>query len=304
MRGNSQFRNSLLCIIALTAAVALLVLLAAVPAWAQNAVPPTARQAAAMPEFAAKLHPATRPAMNKPRAAIRAPGTLGRRQSSSCRNRYSPDCGGGWTYDNGPVNGTTDAWTINFGFIVSDTFVPDNQYGVPVNWFDLYVWEIDGDRVTSVQWSITSEPNGGTVYGSGTVSGGNLTDTFISTNQYSYDIDKISAAGLNVSVIPGSTYWVNLVNATTEMGEPVYWDENSGVGCQSQGCPSQASENETGTIPSEAFDIGYGSPPPPPCFEPSGNLHILHSFTNHETQGSPPAGVVWAENLYGTTGYG
>ena len=25
-------------------------------------------------------------------------------------------------YDNGPINGNTDAWTINFGFIVSDTF--------------------------------------------------------------------------------------------------------------------------------------------------------------------------------------
>ena len=26
-------------------------------------------------------------------------------------------------YDNGPINGTTDAWTINFGYVVSDTFV-------------------------------------------------------------------------------------------------------------------------------------------------------------------------------------
>ncbi len=25
-------------------------------------------------------------------------------------------------YSNGPINGNTDAWTINFGFIVSDTF--------------------------------------------------------------------------------------------------------------------------------------------------------------------------------------
>ncbi len=25
--------------------------------------------------------------------------------------------------DNGPINGTTDAWTINFGFTVSDTFI-------------------------------------------------------------------------------------------------------------------------------------------------------------------------------------
>ena len=65
--------------------------------------------------------------------------------------------------------------------------------------FDIYVWEFPGDSLTSLQWSITSGPNGGTVYGSGTISGSNLTDTFISTNQYGYDIDKISATGLNVT---------------------------------------------------------------------------------------------------------
>ena len=35
----------------------------------------------------------------------------------------------------------------------------------------------------------------------------------------------------------------------------MYWDENSGVGCQSPGCPSQAQENTLGTIPSEAFSL-------------------------------------------------
>ena len=29
----------------------------------------------------------------------------------------------GTLYDNGPPNGTVDAWTINFGFSVSDSFV-------------------------------------------------------------------------------------------------------------------------------------------------------------------------------------
>ena len=30
-------------------------------------------------------------------------------------------------YSNGPINGNTDAWTINFGFIVSDTFNVTNN---------------------------------------------------------------------------------------------------------------------------------------------------------------------------------
>ena len=25
-------------------------------------------------------------------------------------------------YDDGPINGTVDAWTINFGFVIGDTF--------------------------------------------------------------------------------------------------------------------------------------------------------------------------------------
>ena len=281
MRGNSQFCNSILCIITLAAAVALLVLLVLpIPAWAQNPVPPTARAAAALPEFAAKLHPATRPAQNKPRAAARASARQGSPQQGEV------------LYENGPVNGTTDAWAINFGYIVSDTFVPN---GSPVGGFDLYVWEISGDTVTSLQWSITSAPNGGTVYGSGTVSGSSLTDKFISTNQYGYDIDKISATGLNVYLTSGSTYWVNLFNASVPSGDPVYWDENSGKGCQSQGCPSQAYESSVGTIPSEAFDVTGGN-----CFQLSGNLQILHSFTQEEagSYGSPEPVTA---NVYGTT---
>ncbi len=31
-------------------------------------------------------------------------------------------------YDNGPINGTTDAWTINFGYVVSDTFTVSFGY--------------------------------------------------------------------------------------------------------------------------------------------------------------------------------
>ena len=97
-----------------------------------------------------------------------------------------------WNYDNGPINGTTDAWTINFGYIVSDSYVAG---GSNVTNFSFGVWEFPGDTMSSVDWSITRGENSGTVFGSGTASGANLTDTFISTNQFGYDIDKISVTG-------------------------------------------------------------------------------------------------------------
>jgi hypothetical protein len=154
-------------------------------------------------------------------------------------------------YDNGPINGTVDAWIINFGYVVSDTF--ECCFLSPVTGFSFGVWEFPGDTVYAVDWSVTSEENGGTVYGHGTASpgggaGGVLMDQFISSNQYGYNIDVITVSHLDVSNNDG-TYWLNLQNASVASGDPVYWDENGG--------PSSASNSAVGTIPSEAFTI-YG----------------------------------------------
>src|SRR5271169_4602086 len=101
-----------------------------------------------------------------------------------------------WAYDNGPINGTTDAWTINFGYVVSDSYKSDGSY---ITGLLFGVWEFPGDTMTSVDWSITSGENSGTVYGSATASGNSLTDKFISTNQYGYNIDLIAVNGLSVA---------------------------------------------------------------------------------------------------------
>jgi PEP-CTERM motif len=161
-------------------------------------------------------------------------------------------------YDNGPINGTTDAWTINFGYVVSDTFTLGAAATVTSVSFG--VWEFPGDTMSTVDWTITATENG---TGVGLTS--NVTDKFISTNQYGYNIDLIT---FNAGVpLAAGTYWLNLYNATVPSGDPVYWDENSGAGCKSGGCPSQASESAVGTIPSEAFTIGTsgstGSTPEP-----------------------------------------
>ncbi len=179
-------------------------------------------------------------------------------------------------YDNGPINGTTDAWTINFGYVISDTFTLLNNS--TVGGFDFGVWEFPGDVLTSVDWSITSMENGGTLLASGTASGKNLTDQFLSVNQYGYDIDEIHVTGLNVG-LSAKTYWLNLGNAVVPSGDPVFWDENSGIGCggdngKGGGCPSQPSGNFEGTIPSESFTVtgpSGGSTPEPGSFSLFGS---------------------------------
>ncbi len=164
-------------------------------------------------------------------------------------------------YNNGPAGPDIDAWTINFGYIVSDTFTLTSNS--TVSGFDFAAWEFPGDKVLTVDWSITSQENGGTMYGGGTA---NVTQKFISVNAYGYDEDEVTATGLNLGLNAG-TYWLNLQNAVTQQGNPVYWDENSGMGCQSPGCPSLASDSAVGTIPSESFDItgtpGSGTTPEP-----------------------------------------
>jgi hypothetical protein len=152
-------------------------------------------------------------------------------------------------YENGPYDDDTDAWLINQGYIVSDTFtLPSNSI---VGGFDLVVWEFPGDTVLSVDWSITSQANGGTLYGMGTA---NVASTFLYVNAFGFDVYQLGAAIPGVDLNAG-TDWLNLQNAVLPSGDPVYWDENSGEGCHSLGCPSLAYDSGVGTIPSETFTI-------------------------------------------------
>jgi hypothetical protein len=156
-------------------------------------------------------------------------------------------------YDNGAVNGTVDAWTISNGYVVSDTFYlpqPNTTSGI-----SFWAWIYPGDTLYSAEVSITSSANGGTVYFNEVLSAFQA-NCFSNPNGYSVCAESLAIGGNGLALNSG-TYWVNLFNASATGGDPVYWDENSGVGCQSQGCPSQAYDSSAGTIPSEAFSL-YG----------------------------------------------
>jgi hypothetical protein len=169
----------------------------------------------------------------------------------------------GVLYQNGPINGicdiqncTVDAWAINNGFSISDSFTVGGSS--TITGANFAFWMSPGDTVTSLDWAVGTVQFSNNI-ASGTVSGTNLTQTFMSTNQYGYDINLISISGLNVPVDSGTTYWLTLQNATVASNNPVYWDENNG--------PSTGKENFEGTIPSESFNLignsGSGSTPEP-----------------------------------------
>ena len=144
-------------------------------------------------------------------------------------------------YDDGPTNGTTDAWTINFGFEVSDSFTLSNPGHV--SGLEFAAWLAPGDVLQSVEVSMTSNEAGGTVYFDQSV---NITQSGCVLNQYSYNVCTETAM-FNGPSLNAGMYWLNLQNGVVNTGDPVYWDENSG--------PSEASEGSLGTLPAESFTI-------------------------------------------------
>jgi hypothetical protein len=166
-------------------------------------------------------------------------------------------------FENGPINGQTDAWTINFGFVVSDSFTLSTGNST-LGGVSFGAWLSPGDVLESAEVTLTSEPFGGTTYFDQVVDFAQ-SDCFI--NNYSFQVCTETGT-FNGPLLGNGTYWLNLWNAVSADGDPVYWDENSGIGCHSPGCPSQAGPL-TGSIPSEAFSIlgtpGNGTVPEPPA---------------------------------------
>ncbi len=171
-------------------------------------------------------------------------------------------------YTNGPINGDQDAWTINYGFVVTNSlFVQPVQADAYVTAISFGAWLIPNacatcsqvaDYVSSVQVQI------GTTQFDNSIFDGVVTSWVASncvSNAYGYQLCQETAQFRGPKLptgATGTTYWLTLQNAVASNSgiantDPVYWDENSG--------PSQAYANSiVGTIPSESFTVlGYYS---------------------------------------------
>lgn len=267
--------------------VVVILVLAVISGGAQR-VPPTARQAATMPQFAQQLasHPAT--TLQRPTAPDRGASCSPSRKGHQARRTSPQDI----LYDNGPFNGTTDAWDINFGFSVSDSFTVPS--GAVIQGISFIYWDAStSDLLTTVDMGIASTSFGGSFQ---TLRG--VTNTFLGTNQYGYALYQADYTFPDVSW-SGAGY-ITLQNACSTSGcsvsNPIYWDENSG--------PSTAYENTIGSIPSETFTLtGYVGLPHSPCMpEQSGGFKVIHDFSG-QGDGLGPNGVVMnaGGSLFGAT---
>ena len=128
----------------------------------------------------------------------------------------------GILYDNGPVNGTIDAYTINFGFQVADSFTLSS--GSTVTGANLYVWlGTAGDNFTEVDWSILDGTGNvlGATLASGTAAVISTKDLARSPNPYGYDIDSSTFSILPNQSLGAGTYFLMLQNAVALSGGPV-----------------------------------------------------------------------------------
>ncbi len=144
-------------------------------------------------------------------------------------------------YDDGPTDGTTDAWTFNFGFSPSDTFTLANA--AHVSGLEFVAWLFPGDVLQSVEISVSSEEFGGTEYFDQVV---DTTQSGCALNGFSFEVCTETAVFDGPSLNAGM-YWLTLQNGVLNNDDPVYWDENGG--------PSSASVSSLGTIPGESFTL-------------------------------------------------
>lgn len=182
-------------------------------------------------------------------------------------------------YDNGPTNGQSLAWAINFGFAVSDSF--DLHGGATLAGVTFAAWLFPGDVMETAEVSITSSEFGGTSYFDQIVS---FTQSGCFANNLGYNVcnETGSFRGDQVNLNPG-TYWLDLQNATVTNDDPVFWDMNSG--------PSLASENSLGTIPSESFTIIAGEP------------HTTSTTTTGDSLPEPTSIMLFGSGVLGIVGF-
>jgi len=148
-------------------------------------------------------------------------------------------------YSNGPYNGTLNAWEINFGFSVSDSFTCGGVNGCGVEDFHMVGWnENISDILQTVEMQVGSTSFGSN-YTEQVLTVGGSTD--LGPNQYGYELWQYDFSFNNVVAVPNGTSWVTLSNAVTSQGQPFYWDENDG--------PSSAYANSVGSIGSESFTV-------------------------------------------------
>lgn len=126
----------------------------------------------------------------------------------------------------------TYAFNISPDWVVSDSFSLSNAS--VVNGATFALWIPPGDSLTSVNWSISPNSGQGN-FPSGTAT--SFTTTLVPApfvlSVWGDDIYLETFSIPNVNLAPG-TYWLELGDASTALGNTVYWDSSVGPSSATQ----------------------------------------------------------------------
>ncbi len=135
----------------------------------------------------------------------------------------------GQIYDDGGTNTPNNSFYMGGSAVISDSFMLAQASTVQSFAFDFWVWSSELANYTNgtqtVNWSITSSPNAGTVYGSGL--GAALSGTVVFTNSGGVMYLEPILTG-DLPLLAG-TYYLNLGGMTNASGSAdEYWNESDG----------------------------------------------------------------------------
>ncbi len=154
-------------------------------------------------------------------------------------------------YDNGP-DGDVGYYHVNFGSVVANSF----QLSQPATITNvvLTLYDVD-DRNTPelLKWTITTEPLGGTVKGTGFAPLTRLEAPYLT--QFLFFAWKMGFTIPSLELPPG-TYYLQIQDVVTAWDSWAFWAESSGG--SSQGFYEAIGANGAGTVspvPSETFLI-------------------------------------------------
>lgn len=155
-------------------------------------------------------------------------------------------------YDNGPVNGTGNQYSIAGPFFVTDSFTLGAASTVTNA--TVGIWNLPGDSLTSLQWSITTGPNSGTTLATGTSA---TIDTFLRLGTGGDAGAPVYSDSFSITptALAAGTYWLQLSGAVTGANQNAYWDVNNGPSSAYQGISGSI---DTPKLSSESFQL-YGT---------------------------------------------
>ncbi len=125
-------------------------------------------------------------------------------------------------YDNsGPGSYQTTGWFVWEGYSIADSFSLTSPATIDAISFGN--WENIGYTLSSVDWEITTAPNGGTILGSGTATA--FSNVYEATIPTGWTVHDSTFEISSVSLGAGATYYLELSNGVAGYG-PLGWDES------------------------------------------------------------------------------